>query len=174
MEKVKLYALMFLIGAIAFTSCKDEDEDEPQDQQPQQFVANDDTFANFDTWTLETTHQGPDAALGAAHAGNDSTAQREVYFKDGQDPGSDGLYPKGTVIVKEVSNPSSGILGVTAMVKRGADFNPAGNDWEWFMLNADGTIMIDNDTGDPVRGANLGQCLNCHSQASDSDYVFSK
>jgi hypothetical protein len=61
------------------------------------------------------------------------------------------------------------------MVKRGNDFNPNGGDWEWFMLNSDGTIAVDGN-GNKMRGADLmgGMCLMCHTGASNKDYVFSK
>jgi hypothetical protein len=62
------------------------------------------TFSNFMNWVLEDTNQGPDPALGAAHAGNDETVTREIYYKDGQDP-VNGEFPVGTIIVKHSSNP---------------------------------------------------------------------
>ena len=60
------------------------------------------------------------------------------------------------------------------MVKRGNNFNPANNDWEWFILNADGTVSQDSE-GNLTRGAALngGGCGNCHGAAT-TDYVFSK
>ena len=155
-----------LLGALSITSCKKDEVNE--------FIADNSTFANFDTWTLESTLSGPDPSLGAAHAGNDNTVSRSIYFKDGQDP-VDGVYPTGTVIVKHAGNPDASVAIYTAMVKRGNDFNPTNNDWEWFMLNADGTIAEDAE-GNLLRGAalNNGGCGNCHGAASTSDYVFSK
>ncbi len=61
------------------------------------------------------------------------------------------------------------------MAKRGNNFNSTGGDWEWFILNADGSIATDND-GNPLRGANLmnGGCVSCHGQAASKDHVFLK
>ncbi len=134
-----------------------------------EFVAEDGTFNGFLNWTLEATFNGADPSLGGAHGGNNDTTIREVFFLDSQDP-VDGLYPVGTVIVKYTTL-STGGKEVTAMVKRGNDFDAAAGDWEYFMLNDDGTI---GDNGN-MRGAELfnGMCKGCHSQAS-TDYVFSK
>ncbi|MGE0635260.1 MAG: hypothetical protein AB7G44_06660 [Bacteroidia bacterium] len=159
---------MLIMGISVFQSCKkDEDNDE--------FIADNSTFANFMSWSLDATAQGPDPALGGmAHGGNDSTVTRNVYFKNGQDP-INGTYPIGTVIVKHSNNPAGSVNEFTAMVKRGNDFNPNVGDWEFFMLMPDGSIASDT-TGMEMRGASLmnGMCGGCHSGASSSDFVFSK
>lgn len=168
MKKSILFPFVVIIGlAVSFSSCKDEE------QSPEEFVANDSSFSGFMNWTLEAQNQGPDPALGPAHAGNDNTVTRAIYFKDGQDP-SGGKYPVGTIIVKHSSNPDKSVNEFTAMVKRGNNFNPNGGDWEWFMLNPDGTIASDGNGG-KMRGANLmnGMCLSCHSAAT-TDFAFSK
>jgi hypothetical protein len=167
-RKMITMAAMIALGAFTFQSCK-EDEDVVQE-----YIADDNSFKSFMSWTLEATHQGPDPALGPAHGGNDSTVVREVFFKDGQDI-KDGEYPVGTLIVKHSHNPGSSVNEFTALAKRGNDFNTDGGDWEWFVLNSDGTIAVD-DSGNKLRGADLmgGMCLNCHTGASSKDYVFSK
>jgi len=153
--------------AFLFTlnSCNDDDDSNPE------FIADDETYENFMTWVVEAENQGPDPALGPAHGGNDETVTRTVYVKNGQDR-VDGEFPVGTLIVKHSHNPDNTVNAFTAMVKRGNDFNTDGGDWEWMFLNADGTIAT--DSGNQMRGADLGQCLNCHSAAASSDYVFSK
>ena len=161
-----ILALMAII--VLLQSCKDDENENPE------FVADDSSFSNFESWTLEAENQGPDPSLGMAHAGNNETVTRKIYFKDGQDP-DDGEFPVGTIIVKHSSNPDQSVNEFTAMVKRGNDFNPEGSDWEWFMLNADGSIATDPDSGIKMRGANLmnGMCLSCHS-AGSTDYTFTK
>lgn len=161
-------ATLVFLGAVTLQSCKEDEE------VPQEFIADDNTFKNFMSWALEASHQGADPALGGAHGGNDETVTRNVYFEDGQEP-KDGKYPVGTLIVKHSNNPDNSVNEFTAMVKRGNDFNPNGGDWEWFMLNSDGTIAVDGD-GNKMRGADLmgGMCLMCHTGASNKDYVFSK
>jgi mono/diheme cytochrome c family protein len=61
------------------------------------------------------------------------------------------------------------------MVKRGNSFNPSAGDWEWFMLNSDGSVATDSSSGMKIRGANLmdGMCISCHSAAS-TDFSFTK
>lgn len=170
MKRTRILMLIAVVSfaAVSLQSCKKEEETK------QEFIANDDTFKSFMTWMLEATNQGPDPALGPAHGGNDSTVVRKIYFKDGQDP-SDGMYPVGTLITKHSKNPDGTVDATVAMAKRGNDFNTSAGDWEWFVLNADGSIAEDGD-GNPLRGANLmnGACISCHAQASNKDYVFSK
>lgn len=163
-------ALTFIVIA-STQSCKKDNDD----STPQEFIASNSTFANFMSWSLDATAQGPDPALGGmAHGGNDSTVIRNVYFKNGQNP-VNGTYPVGTIIVKHSSNPGGTVNEFTAMVKRGNNFNPTKGNWEFFMLMPDGTIAADS-TGTPMRGANLmnGMCGSCHSSASSKDFIFSK
>lgn len=164
--------MIAVIAMLSFSvqSCNDDDDDDDPQPDPE-FVADDNTFANFMNWPLVASNEGADPALGGAHAGNDSTVTRDVYIKDGQDP-VNGEYPVGTIIVKHSYDVAGNVNEYTAMVKRGNDFNTDGGDWEWFMLMPDGTIMEDN--GNPVRGADLmnGMCVGCHSAAS-TDFVFS-
>jgi len=61
------------------------------------------------------------------------------------------------------------------MVKRGGNFNPDGNGWEWFMTSPTrDTIMT---RGDNSTAAN-GICAGCHSQANAGDngvdWVFTR
>jgi len=170
----KRLPIVLLIGFMSlnlFQSCKDEESTDDPTPVEQEFVADDNSFADFRTWALDAEESGVDPALGPAHAGNDSTSVRKIYFKDGQGL-VDGAYPKGTIIVKETSN-SAGFIMNTAMVKRGAGFNSDNDGWEWFILNEDGTIGDDNGT--PRRGAKLnnGGCAGCHANATN-DWVFSK
>ena len=167
---LKSILMIGLISIMGLVSCSEDSTTTPDAQE---FIANDNSFSNFMSWKLEATNSGPDPALGMAHAGNDSTVSRKIYVKNGQDR-VNGKFPVGTIIVKHSSNPSGTVNEFTAMVKRGNNFNPAGNDWEWFMLTQDGKIAQDN--GMHVRGANLmdGMCVGCHSSASSKDFVFSK
>jgi len=160
-----------LIGGTIFTNSCSEDATNPT---PQEFIADDNTFSNFMSWKLEATKKGADPSLGMAHAGNDETVTREIYIKDGQDR-VNGKFPVGTLVVKHSKNTAGTVNEFTAMVKRGNNFNPAANDWEWFMLSPDGKIMV-GEHNMPVRGANLmdGMCVGCHAGASTKDYVFSK
>lgn len=171
---IRIYSLfmLFLPVAVVLQSC-DNDDDNDEASNPE-FIADDNTFSDFMSWELAAAHQGPDPSLGPAHSGNDTTVLREVYFKDSQEP-QNGIYPLGTVIVKHSHNADQSVNEFTAMTKRGNGFASVSGDWEWFVLNSDGSIATDNE-GNVLRGANLmgGMCVSCHAQASDKDYVFSK
>ncbi len=173
MKKPFLFSvtLLALTTALTFNSCsKDKDEDPSETE----FIADNSTFASFMSWPLEATNQGSDPALGTAHAGNDASVTRQIYFKSGQDP-VNGKYPVGSVIVKHSSNPDKSVNEFTAMVKRGNNFNPNFGNWEFFMLTPTGAIASDAN-GSPMRGASLmdGMCAGCHSGASNKDFIFSK
>jgi hypothetical protein len=168
---LNLLVILLVMGVVS--ACNKDSDDDPQDTTPQEYVATDASFADFQSWQLAAQNQGPDPALGDAHSGNDSTVTRYIYFKDSQ-TSSGGKYPLGTIIVKESKNPDMSLHQLTAMVKRGNKFNPDHGDWEWFILAPDGKIALDGD-GNPIRGADLmgGMCYGCHSTAT-TDYVFSK
>ncbi len=154
-------------GLLLSTSCKKEEE------VPQEFVANNQTFTGFKSFTKVAENNGPDPSLGAAHSGNDSTVTRTIFFKDNITAAS-GSYPVGAIIVKESKNDEGTVNMITDMVKRGNSFNTQGGDWEWFVLTSDGTIAKD-EQGNDMRGAALmnGACVSCHAGAK-TDYVFSK
>ena len=172
-RRVLTFVLAITASSILLTFCK-KDNDEKDPAPNPEYIATDASFQNFMNWVLEAELNGPDPALGPAHHGNDSTVTRHVFFKDGVDP-VNGLYPLGSIIVKQSNNHDFTINEVTAMVKRGNNFDPNHNDWEYFMLTPDGNIAEDGD-GNPMRGADLmgGMCVACHTQASSSDYIFSK
>lgn len=169
-KQIRLFAFLIIAGSVIITSCSKDDE-ETQNDPPEEVIATDATFTDFQTWTLVAQEQGPDPALGPAHGGNDSTVTRYIYFEDDASR-VNGKYPLGTVIVKESYNPDNSVHELTAMVKRGNNFDPDHNDWEWFMLTPEGNIASDPE-GNPVRGA-IGMCIGCHSAASGLDYAFSK
>ena len=172
------YLSLFAIGMmclIAVQSCKDDAADPEPEPEVKEFIATDNTFSGYMSWSLDATRMGADPSLGGmAHGGNDSTVTRNIYFKDGQNPVS-GKYPMGTVIVKHSSNPAGTVAEYTAMVKRGNSYNPTRGEWEFFMLMPDGKIAVDG-SGNKMRGADLmgGMCGNCHAAASDKDFIFTK
>ncbi len=164
---------LFLLGFMLFgtvvsvQSCT-------KDEEPTEVIADDNTFANYESWSLDAERQGVDSSLGAAHGGNDSTTIRKVYFKDGVSR-SGTEYPIGATILKYSYNASGSVNMRTGMVKRGNDFDPDHNDWEYFVITPDGKIAKDAD-GNTLRGANLmnGMCVGCHSGAANKDYIFTK
>lgn len=176
MKKTSIITLaaFAIVGVITIQSCKKDKDADPLPATAE-FVANNSSFTNYMNWSIDKVFYGPDPLLGAmAHANNDSTVVREVYFKNGQNP-INTLYPIGTLIVKHSHNPAGTVNEFTAMAKRGNNFNPGVGDWEFFMLTPTGEIATDS-TGMPMRGANLmgGMCGSCHSMASAKDFIFSK
>ena len=114
---------------------------------------------------------GIDPSLSGAHAGNDSTAVRKIYVKDAQ-KAINGAYPTGTLVVKHMKSDSMEMI--TAMAKRGNNFDAVNNDWEYFVIMADGKIVVDNGT--TMRGSTglmNGMCVGCHSKAT-TDYIFTE
>lgn len=75
-------------------------------------------------------------------------------------------YPLGTILQ---------LVPGEAMVKRGADFDPANNNWEYFELGVspEGTEILVRGTSDAINQFG-GQCLGCHVEARDFDFVCEK
>ncbi len=134
-------------------------------------------FDNPTSWQQIDSLFGPDPALGPAHGGGD--LHRVIYRWQPGAMYANGQFPVGTVLAKETyelddSDQKTNITW-TGMVKRGGDFNPDNGNWEWFMMDPTGQVVLarggatNNMTGDP-----LG-CNGCHSAAANGgggDFVF--
>lgn len=158
--------------------------DSPEPDPEAEFIAELSSFANYDSWPAIDYSIGPtNSALGAAHQADTLTHSRRVYANSEAFLKQGDEFPNGSILVKEVTSFESGDrtfaeMGLLAMVKRGADFNPEHQGWEWFVLSEDRSEIL-------ARGADVmaGMCNACHTQASDdsgtdpifngSDYVFS-
>lgn len=139
-----------------------------------EFISTDETFQDFIEWTKVDSNVGPDPFATGSHGSNDSTVVRDVFFYENA-KAVNGKYKNGTRIVKYSHSETSGFFQLTAMAKRGNNFDPDHNDWEWLVLNPNGTIAEDS-IGQPLRGKNaLNQfaCASCH-YLSETDFVFSK
>jgi len=75
-----------------------------------------------------------------------------------------GVYPVGTLIVKEKSSDASGkdIELFTAMIKLQAGYNPEVGDWEFLVLDKRHRI---------VAHGKLDSCIDCHRLYPQSDFV---
>ena len=160
---------LFFVAAIVIQACSKDDDKTDEPENSNEFIANDDTFANFQTWPLKATLKGADPAVGNLHGGNDSTVTRNIYIKDDV-VRENGLFPQGTVIVKHSFNTAGSLNEYTGMVKRGGNFNSNNNGWEYFSLNADGSIAT--AAGVELRGSDLLTCDDCHAGAKSTDYVY--
>jgi hypothetical protein len=130
-------------------------------------------FINYSSWEIIDRTVGPDPLLSVAHGTTDDFT-RVVYINPPTAQPVEGSYPVGTIIVKELRNQEGEMVGpLTAMIKRGDNFNPAGNGWEWFMTDEERTAIM-------TRGDNAtamdGMCAGCHSAATNpangTDWVF--
>ncbi len=170
MKRIFLILLVATMATGFFaTSCKDDET--TSNPTPSEFVADNTTFAGFKSWTLTDTKKGTDPALKDAHAGNDTTAKRMIYIKNNQKL-VNGLYPVGTLIVKQLVDKDGKVIMNTAMAKRGNNFDAANNNWEYFVIMDSGAIMV--DAGTTMRGKNLmnGMCVGCHNVAKAKDFIF--
>lgn len=169
------FALTMLFSTLVFQSCKNDKEDTPE-PTALEFVADDNTFKGFESWHLHETKTGVDPAmLKTAHGGDDSTSERKIYFTSSSVGRENGAFPVGTIVSKKTTwQGNGGGSMITAMAKRGNDFDAGAGNWEYFILNDDGSIVVDNGT--VMRGANLmnGACKGCHAAASSNDYIFTK
>ena len=76
------------------------------------------------------------------------------------------IYPVGSIIVRErlltESTKTPDVL--TVMAKRAVGFNPAANDWEF--------LVVDADTMKIKKREKTGDCQQCHSSQKDRDFVL--
>ena len=76
------------------------------------------------------------------------------------------VFPRGSVIVKEklAAKDSTSPELLTVMIKRERGFNPASGDWEYLVVNGEGTRVEE-------RGK-LSSCQTCHVMNKSTDYIF--
>jgi cytochrome P460 len=79
---------------------------------------------------------------------------------------SNGLFPNGTVIVKEATRPGKDFLGLIAVMRKQPGADPAHNDWLFVEYTRDSR----REAFDEV--ASGAVCYGCHVGAEATDYVF--
>jgi len=156
MKKISLLVATFCITI--FVSCKKEETPDPQ---PQEFIADSSFFKDYKSWTLdgEVTR-------------TDKNEYRKIYInKASEVDRTTGSYPTGTIIVKEISHISNhdSVLRYQVLVKRGGNFNPQGNGWEWFLMMGNDVTKITTH-GDNSTTINGTTCISCHT--GQNDLVF--
>ncbi|MDQ3907503.1 MAG: cytochrome P460 family protein [Acidobacteriota bacterium] len=109
------------------------------------------------------------AESGRGSAGPHALKYLSVYVNDAgakamTEKGAE--FPRGSIIVKEKFGARAGGAAelMTAMVKREAGFNPESGDWEFFVVNGEGTRV--------QASGRLENCMACHAGQKDSDYTF--
>lgn len=175
MKKNQILGMMIfaLLFSFSIVSCSDDDDEEPAITD---FVADDSTFANGANWEWVATDMGAgtETALGAAHGAAFEDVERKTYIKDNESRGSNGEYPIGTLVYKSMlsTSDSTEVEGYFGMAKRGEGYSTLG-DWEWFILNADGSIKVTDGVAERG-GADFKACGSCHAAAIANDFTFSK
>ena len=76
------------------------------------------------------------------------------------------VFPVGSIIVREKLKMADATTPqlLVAMVKHERGFNPQANDWEF--------LVIDGNASRIQRREKTGDCLACHSQQKNTDFVF--
>lgn len=168
---MKYFSVLLLgLTLVSVTACSDSDD--TVEPQPQEFIATDADFSGYQTWAQPVgpiSGRDPAGLIGDAHSADDTNMTRHVFINDNNvTRDGNGNFPVGTRLVKEVRMADGSVAMVTAMVKRGGDFNGSNRNWEWLILGADGKVMD--------RGAGLmdNMCNGCHAQNASKDYVFTK
>lgn len=159
-------AALSLLAAIALLAGCGSDDGGGDDQPTEEYVLDPATLADYRNWNLVGEYERPD-----------NNQFRRVFVNDpnlGAEAPRDG-YPVGTIFVKEVSSdvaPADSIIHYQIMVKRGGHYDPAGNDWEYFLTSGENVTNIEGRG----RGAELllgaTPCLTCHQNAAGNDMVF--
>jgi hypothetical protein len=114
--------------------------------------------AGYRDWTKLNSRPLPPRDADPHNGTKDVFASRGV--------GGNGLFPNGTVVVKEATRPGADFIGLIAIMRKQRGADPAHNDWvfveytreaagERFRLQAEGAV-----------------CWGCHVGAADRDYVF--
>lgn len=79
---------------------------------------------------------------------------------------SNGLFPNGTIIVKEATRPGKDFLGLIAVMRKQRGADPAHNDWLFVEYTRD-------SRREPFAELASGAvCYGCHVGAAETDYVF--
>lgn len=71
-------------------------------------------------------------------------------------------YPHGTIIVKENYKPDKTLAAITVMAKV-QGYHPQAGDWFWAKYGPEGRVQ---------KAGKVKGCIDCHSEAKDTDWVF--
>jgi predicted component of type VI protein secretion system len=89
---------------------------------------------------------------------------KEVYAS--KEMRSNGLFPNGTIIVKEAVRPGKDFIGLIAIMRKERGADPAHNDWLFVEYTRD-------RRSDPFAELASGAvCYGCHVGAEAADYVW--
>lgn len=156
------FALLVVCSAFVLQSCGDSDSNsEPEPE----YIVDAETLKDYKNWELI-----------AAFDREDNNQHRRVFVnrpETSKDAPRDG-YPVGTIFVKEISDlhyPVDSVIRYQVMVKRGGDFDPAHNDWEWILSTGGDISQITSRGGGEVKVGNTN-CVTCHKNTAGNDWAF--
>jgi hypothetical protein len=115
------------------------------------------TAANFERERKEDPHAATDITVYVNNAGRTAMFTKESPS-----------FPPGSVIVKQKVgrglDERNKTLLYTIMRKREAGYNPTVGDWEFNVVNADGSTV--------EASGKIENCQGCHMKKASSDFVF--
>jgi ABC-type transport system substrate-binding protein len=131
---------------------------EPSAPQPRPLPGLPGYTAGFEEWLRLSAGSIPPRESGDAHLGT-----KRVWTTERRDG---ARYPDGTIILKSALRPGKDFIGLVAIMRKRAGFDPEHNDWQFveytresadarFELTARGTV-----------------CWSCHVGAAETDYVW--
>jgi hypothetical protein len=115
--------------------------------------------AGYGDWRQLTRKPVPPRESGDAHLGT------KRIFASKQRRGN-GLFPNGTILVKEAQRPGKDFVGLIAVMRKERGADPAHNDWlfiEWTRESPDERFAVT---------ARDAVCWTCHAGAEQTDYVW--
>lgn len=121
------------------------------------------TFEDWKNWTSVTSKPVRSKAHSNNWVGIYVNKLAETTYLSASSP-----YQVCAKIVKPIYTDSSGtnIRKLTIMVKMSPGYDPANADWWYGIYDASGTDMWNE--------GKLPDCIICHKQAAETDYLFSK
>ena len=124
----------------------------------------DQTFEDWQSWTKVN----PETLFSEGHV----VSWVDVYVDDLAKTTyltASAPYPECARIVKPIYSDATAtdIVKLTIMVKMPPGYDPENGDWWYGVYDASGTYA-------QMKGGRRQDCISCHKQASDTDYLFSK
>lgn len=158
-KSLLIYGLVLLASGL-YSSCKKDEEDEKK--------ANNDLYCeinagNYSYYTgTQTITEGLSGAHGFIKVRLNAKAVSALDSTGKLPPG--GVFPNGSVIVKEMYSSLSGGLNLYAIMKKEPGNENAGSGWLWGEYKPGGDVVF--SVGKKGNG-----CISCHSDPVNRDLV---